>query len=295
MDGGVLNAPRRLSVPIRNRHGEGRMAVLDFGPLDRPVDLVFAHANGFNAFTYRQLLQSLPDHLRIWAPDLRGHGHTTLPTLVSGRRNWHDHRDDLIALLEQIDGGPVTLCGHSIGGTSGLLAAAKVPEKVSNLILLDPVIWPRSTVALFNVPFLDRVPSKSPIVKSTLRRREQFETRQQAFESWKGRGAFKGWPDEVLRDYLADGLVEDAGGVRLACSPLWEASNYSAQSHNPWLALRQFTGRVEILRAGTGSLCSVTNQSAGRNLTIRTVSGGGHLFPMTHPDAVKDAVVRNVD
>ncbi|WP_242912399.1 alpha/beta fold hydrolase [Brevundimonas pishanensis] len=290
MDGSDAAQPRRLTVPIRNRWGEGDMAVLDFGPGHRPVDMVFAHANGFNAMTYRQLLLPLAKQFRIWAPDLRGHGRSNLPPQTMGRRNWHDHRDDLISLIEATDSPSLLLGGHSIGGTSSLLAAAQVPDRVKGLLLLDPVIWPKPTVAAFQLPVLDRVVAQSSIVKSTLRRRSVFETRDQAFASWKGRGAFKGWPDEVLRDYLADGLLETADGVKLACSPQWEASNYSSQAHNPWRALRQYRGPVRILRAEHGSLCGTIRPSAGRDLKISTVEGGGHLFPMTHPDAVRRTV-----
>ena len=289
-DGLIAAPPRRLSVPVSNRYGEGRMAVLDFGPAERPVDLVFAHANGFNAHTYRQLLSGLVGSLRIWAVDLRGHGHTTLPAKVQGRHNWHDHRDDLISLLETIDGPPVALCGHSIGGTSGLLAAAKVPHKVSRLILLDPVIWSFATMAVFNTPLLNNIAARAPIVQSTLRRRQRFDSREQAFNSWRGRGAFKGWPDAVLRDYLAEGLIEDGEGLRLACAPEWEASNYAAQAHNPWRALRQYDGPVQVLKAETGTLCALAQPSSGAQLSIRTVTGGGHLFPMTHPQVVREVL-----
>lgn len=295
IDGTMAIPPRRLSVPVRNRFGEGRMAVLDFGPAERPVDLVFVHANGFNAYTYRQLLSGLAGRLRIWAVDLRGHGHTTLPAKVQGRQNWHDHRDDLISLLETIDGPPVALCGHSIGGTSSLLAAAKAPHKISRLILLDPVIWSFATMAVFNTPLLNSLSRRAPIVQSTLRRRARFDSREQAFTSWRGRGAFKGWPDAVLSDYLADGLIEDGpseegGALRLACSPEWEASNYSAQAHNPWRALRQYDGPVQLLKAETGSLCALNKPSAGHRLSIHTVTGAGHLFPMTHPQVVREVL-----
>ena len=178
-------APRRLKLSVNNAYGEGEMAVLDFGPQDRPVDLVFAHANGFNAYTYRQLLTKVAQDLgvRIWAPDLRGHGRTTLPTDSKHRPNWHDHRDDLVSLLQHLD-APVIFCGHSIGGTSGLLAAARLPEMIRHLILLDPVIWPPLTSAAFRMPGLSAIPSQVPIVKSTLRRREVFDSREQAFASW---------------------------------------------------------------------------------------------------------------
>jgi len=290
MDDLALSTPRRITVPIDNRWGAGEMAVLDFGDPGRPVDLVFAHANGFNARAYRALLQPLSSALRIWAPDLRGHGRTRLPAAPEGRRSWRDHRDDLIALLGAIDGPPVALAGHSIGGTSGLLAAAERPERVSRLLLLDPVIWSRPMTAALGLPLVGRLSQRSPIVTGTLKRRAVFDSREQALAAYRGRGAFKGWSDRVLADYLADGLVETDQGMALACSPTWEASNYAAQAHDPWRALARYPGAVRILKAETGSLCAVPPSSRRPTVAVETVSGGGHLFPMTHAEITRDAL-----
>lgn len=292
MDALALSAPRRLTVPIENRWGGGQMAVLDFGDPARPVDLIFTHANGFNAYAYRTLLQPLSGALRIWAPDLRGHGRTRLPAQPQGRRSWKDHRDDLIALLDAIDGPPVALAGHSIGGTSGLLAAAERPERVSRLLLLDPVIWRREMVLAMHLPWIGRVVERSPMVTGTLKRRALFDSREQALAAYRGRGAFRGWSDMMLADYLLDGLAETDRGFDLACTPAWEASNYAAQAHNPWRALRRFSGSVRILKAESGSLCAVPTTPAGVSpLQVETVAGAGHLFPMTHPDVVRDALL----
>lgn len=291
MDALALSAPRRLEVPIDNRWGAGAMSVLDFGDADRPVDLIFVHANGFNAYAYRSLLQPLAGALRIWAPDLRGHGRTRLPATPQGRRSWKDHRDDLISLLESLDGPPVALAGHSIGGTSGLLAAAERPARVARLLLLDPVIWRREMVALFNLPFADRLSGRIPIVTGTLKRRAVFDSREQALAAYRGRGAFKGWPDLVLADYLAEGLAETERGFELTCTPAWEASNYAAQAHNPWRALRRYPGATRILKAETGSLCAVpAHPRRLPHVRVETIQGGGHLFPMTHADIVRDAL-----
>lgn len=290
MDDLALSAPRRITVPIDNRWGGGEMAVLDFGDPGRPVDLVFAHANGFNARTYRSLLQPLSSALRIWAPDLRGHGATRLPAAPEGRRSWKDHRDDLIALLAALDGPPVALAGHSIGGTSALLAAAERPERVSRLLLLDPVIWPRPMAAALSLPLVGRLSRRFPIVVGTLKRRALFDSREQALAAYRGRGAFKGWSDLALADYLADGLVETDRGMALACSPAWEASNYAAQAHDPWRALARYPGAVRILKAETGGLCAVPPSSRRPAVAVETVAGGGHLFPMTHAEITRDAL-----
>jgi len=291
MDAIRLSPPRRLSLPVDNRWGAGEMSVLDFGDPKRPVDLVFVHANGFNAMTYRTLLAPLSGTLRIWAPDLRGHGRTTLPTERQGRRGWSDHRDDLVALLDALDGPPVVLAGHSMGGTAALLAAAERPERVSELVLMDPVIWGRVTVALFQLPLFDRLASRIPLVKNALKRRAVFDSREQALAAYSGRGAFRGWPEMMIADYLADGLIETPEGFVLACEPEWEASNYAAQSHDPWRALGRVDRPVRILRAEAGSTCFPTRSPPGLpKVTVETVHGGTHFFPMLKADVARDAL-----
>ena len=291
MDAIRLSPPRRLRLPVSNRWGGGDMAVLDFGDPNRPVDLVFVHANGFNAMTYRSLLAPLAGSLRIWAPDLRGHGRTALPTEVAGRRGWIDHRDDLVALLDHMDGPPVVMAGHSMGGTSSLLAAAERSDRVSRLVLLDPVIWSRAMSAVFRLPLLDRLPSRIALTRNALRRRDHFDSREQALAGYHGRGAFRGWPEMMLADYLSDGLVEDDRGLTLACAPAWESSNYAAQAHDPWRALRRVGRPVRILKAEAASPCHVADRPRGLpGVTVETVFGGTHFFPMLKSDVARDAL-----
>ncbi|KQS57698.1 hydrolase [Brevundimonas sp. Leaf363] len=291
MDAALLSPPRRIMRPIVNRWGKGEMAVLDFGDAKRPVDLVFVHANGFNAVTYRTLLAPLSASLRIWAPDLRGHGHSRLPVGAKGRRGWIDHRDDLIDLLAAMDGPPVVLGGHSMGAVSGLLAAAERPDRVSKLVLLDPVIWSRPAVLAFNLPLLDRLPSRIPLVKNALKRRAVFESREAAMKAYRGRGAFKGWSDLQLADYLTDGFMPSGDEMALTCAPATEAANYAAQAHDPWRALRRYPGPIHILKGAVQSTCSVTPGPRGLpNVTVQRVEGGNHFFPMLQPDIARDAL-----
>ena len=280
--------PRRFTVPVDNRWGAGEMAVLDFGDPDRPVDMVFAHATGFNAMTYRALLAPLAERLRIWAPDLRGHGRSALPTPSGWKRDWHDHRDDLVALIDTIKGPSVVLTGHSMGATSSLLAAAERPDRVRELALLDPVIWSRLAVLALNLPLANHSSRRIPLAQNALKRRPRFDSAEAAFAAYRGRGAFKGWPDAMLHDYLTDGLALDADGVALTCVPEWEAANYAAQAHNPWMALARIHVQVRILKAETHSTCFVPDHAFGmRHVETRTLPGANHFFPMLMADEAR--------
>jgi len=288
MDAAMLTPPRRLMIPIDNRWGAGTMSVLDFGDPKRPVDLVFVHANGFNAATYRSLLSPLSASLRILAPDLRGHGRSRLAPTTRSRRGWSDHRDDLLALIDSLEGPPMALAGHSMGGTSALLAGAERRDRVSSLVLFDPVILSRAMTLAMRLPGLRQGARRMPLVRNALRRRATFDTRSQALDAYRGRGAFRDWPETMLADYVSEGFIEQDEGVVLACLPQWEASNYASQGHDPWRALSRLRRPVRILKAEQGS---TTHLARGRGqVSVEVVPGGTHFFPMLKPEVARDTL-----
>ncbi|HEY8573727.1 alpha/beta hydrolase [Phenylobacterium sp.] len=283
MDAKVDPEPRERAVPLAGRGGA--MACLEFGPQDRPVDVVFSHANGFNARTYRSILQPLAE-LRILAIDLRGHGATTLPTVIEGREGWTEFRDDLLAFLEAATEGPVVLAGHSMGGTSSLLAAAVAPQRVRALALFDPVVFEAASQPI--------QPMESPLVQGALRRRADFPSRGAALEAYRGRGAFRTWTEEQLADYVDAGFQEAAEGVTLACRPEWEASNFRTHNYDPFRAFRESRAPIRILRAEQGSTAGVDAHldellATGR-ITVETVPGTTHFLPMERPELVRAAL-----
>lgn len=257
---------RWFELPSRG----GRMRALELGPTDRPVDIVFSHANGFNARTYRAILEPLARTRRILCPDLRGHGRSELPAVVQGRTSWDDLRDDLLALLGSAELRAVVLSGHSMGATSSLLAAALDPGRIRRLVLFDPVLFSRAAAEGME---------DSPMVRGALARRALFASREAAQASYRGRGAFAHWTEEMLADYLADGLqLRRDGQFELSCAPVWEASNYRAQGHDGLAALTACEPPVRILKAENGSTC----QTAGD-----IVAGTTHFLPMERPDLVQ--------
>lgn len=82
----------------------GHIAGLNFGRPGGPIDVVFLHATGFSALTYRHLLQPLDPRLRVVALDLRGHGQTTLPARPAGLTHWYTYAEDVVGALRQLAG-----------------------------------------------------------------------------------------------------------------------------------------------------------------------------------------------
>ncbi|KMO28091.1 hydrolase [Methylobacterium variabile] len=271
----------RRTIDIGDPAG-GHLAALEFGPAVRPLDALLMHANGFNARTYRSLLAPLAD-LHVLAYDHRGHGRTTLPAEPAGRADWWDVTKDLIALLDRLDTAPLVLVGHSMGGTAALLAAAERPGRVRGLVLLDPVIQPPER----------RGEGHAGLAEGALKRRSDFPSWEAALAAYRGRGAFRTWPEAPLADYVADGFREAPGGVTLACTGAWEASSYMAQGHDPWAALARLRCPAEILRAEAGSTCAI-GESPGPGVEVETVPGTTHFLPFEAPDRVRAAIRRAV-
>lgn len=280
---------RTLALPTNAPQGE--MAIIEFGDPARPVDVIFAHANGFNALTYRQALAPLGKRLRIVAMDLRGHGRTTLPADPADRGDWSVYRDDILALMAALAiEQPVVLAGHSMGGRACLMAAHARPALVKGLVLFEPVLFRREAEA--------SGPSSGgmALAQATLRRRSQFASVDAAIGNWRGKGAFRTWPEQALRDYAADGLVEDGTEVRLACSPAWEASNFlvSGGGDAPLPLLYTTPVKTLVLKGVIGSTCEAAPEDAqaqaNPDLEIRVIDGASHFLPMERSDLVREAL-----
>lgn len=285
--------------PIRRRTitvAGGVIAAQEIGPADRPLDVIFLHANGFNAGTYRGILAPLGERFRILAVDQRGHGHTTLPAEPFASNAWTVFRDDLLALLEALGETPRVLSGHSMGGTACLMAAAERADAARDLVLFDPVIVPPEHAAAIGPDGM----RNSPLALGAMKRRASFPDRETAVQGWIGRGAFKTWPEETIRDYVADGLVETADGdVRLACAPEWEASNFSSHFHDPWTAFARAVAPIHILKAEIGSTCRIEERQdaliASGKVRVDLIAGTSHFLPMERPDLVRAALTEALD
>ncbi len=265
----------------------GRMFTLQWG--EGPL-LLFTHATGMCARVYTRLLAPLAGRFRIVAPDARGHGRTELDA-VPGRipSDWQPYRQDLVSLVEALGGGPVLLAGHSFGATVSLEAAVDTPGLASAVCLIDPPFIPTDHVAAYRVA-RDAGSPPNPMADQAERRRARFESRAAARASYHGRGVFRGWPDDALDDYLDGGLLPDGAGVRLACTPGWEATSFRGVSTSFLGSLARADFPFTLLAAGEGSTVPESAEAqirANPNATLRRFPGTGHFLPVTHPELVR--------
>jgi len=282
---------RRVSYALH----DGEMCGIAFGDPARAVDIVFIHATGLNARTYARLLQPLGERFHIVALDVRGHGTSRLPPKMLTYQSWNRHRDDIIELMDAHIKGPALFAGHSMGGTTSVLVAGKRPDLVRGLALIDPVILPEARYRMLEMPLgKEMIMSRMPIARGARRRRSHFASREEATAALTGRGFFKTWPADVLADYVADGFVEEGEGVRLSCTPAYEAATFSSQRHDPWRALESYAGPLVMLRAEIGSTTPPSVAEAIRaqrpSARVAVVNGASHALPMERPDRARAAI-----
>ncbi len=107
------------------------------------ITIVFVHGNPECSYTYRDvikdLIRSAKKPFRIVAMDHIGFG---LSDQASFEMVCMDHAKNLLELIEHLDLKNVTLIIHDWGGPIGIGAFLKVPERVSNLIILNTTVFP---------------------------------------------------------------------------------------------------------------------------------------------------------
>lgn len=285
---------RRFRVAIR----DGEVAGIAFGDPVRPLQVLFLHANGFNAITYQSLLDPLGGIAHAGAIDLRGHGRTTLPASPKRLTSWNRYRDDVIQVLEATAPGGLILSGHSMGATVALLVAGKRPDLVKGVILADPVLLPGEYYTWSNIPVLNMIAPANAMSKQALRRRRDFASPADAADALRGRGPFRTWRTPFLDDFVIDGVLrQDDGGYVLACAPEWEAASFNAHRIQPWGAIRKLRKAripVIILQAERDSTAQPDTDervhAVRPDAAVTRVPGTTHFLPMERPYVVRDAI-----
>ncbi|GCD47436.1 alpha/beta hydrolase [Streptomyces paromomycinus] len=120
----------RMSDVQKVQVGDVRLAYRCWGDADAPP-AVLLHCLGEDGEDWRGVVGQLAATHRVYALDLRGHGHSDWP----GEYGFERWRDDVAGFLRELRLGPVALIGHSVGAVVALLLATDRPELVERLVL----------------------------------------------------------------------------------------------------------------------------------------------------------------
>ena len=107
--------------------------------------LLLVHGNGGSIASLAAQIDYFRNRYRVIAMDSRDHGRSGDS---SDRLTYEKMTDDLAALLDNLEVGPVDVLGWSDGGIEALLLGMRYPEKVNRLVAMAPNLNP-SEDALF--------------------------------------------------------------------------------------------------------------------------------------------------
>lgn len=178
---------------------------------------------------------------RVIAYDLRGRGESSKP--ASGY-NTSIHADDLLGLLDFFKLASANLVGHSLGAVVALNFAAKYPERIRRLVLVDHGM---------DTPADARQTISSSFSRLTM----TFDSREDHLNFFKASPVYPNWTEHVERFVAYDGQVQPDGTVKTRVLPAAAEEDLSSQYLPEFLPSRMYASvktPTLILRATVGTL-----------------------------------------
>ena len=275
---GAVNHPPRTSAESNRLlsfpTADGRtVSAHDFGGEGRP--LLLAHPMGFHGGVMCALARHLHS-VHCYAPDLRGHGHTTAPEDYSFPPSGAAF--DILACADGIEskaGGGLIGMGHSLGAAALVLAELERPGTFERLYLYEPAIIPPDGRT--------KIDSDSPYIRRTLRRRRAFGSLQAAYSNFSSKPPMQDFTADAFVAYIRDGFAAQAdGSVLLRCLPEIEAAISMSG-----ISFRAFEGLSEVrcpVVVGRSTLAESPGRAPYETEVVSALPNARleHVGPLTH-------------
>jgi pimeloyl-ACP methyl ester carboxylesterase len=135
--------------------------------------------------------------------------------------------------------------------------------------------------------------SASDKSSSAKKRRNNFDSLDQAIDHFTGRAMFASWPTASIRDYLEGGLIQKEGSLLLSCDPIWEAKTFETVTFDTYKFLKRITCPVLIIR-GDKETSTFTEEAkeallSKDHITIEEFKGS-HFLPIENIDLISTRV-----
>lgn len=240
-----------------------RLHLLDFGGEGGGRTVQLLHGVGGGAWVWHDVGPLLRRLGRVLALDFRGYGESQWS--AEGAYATDDHVDDLVALLSPTD-RPVDVVGFSWGGLVGLALAARRPELVRRLAIVD--IAPSSPLGETDVRPL-------PLVL------QQHEDAVEAERALAPRAA------GATLDAVAALQTRPAEDGRLVrkLDPRF-AERWPFRADDRWAELAAVSCPVLVVRAGDSPVLSreeADRMNTYAHIRLVEIPDCGHLVPLERP------------
>ncbi|MEZ4646533.1 MAG: alpha/beta hydrolase [Chloroflexota bacterium] len=184
--------------------------------------------------------------------------------------------------------------GHSLGGVATLFAALRRPDLFRALVLIEPVFLPPHILQLAAAN--PQVTALLPLVQSARRRRNRWQSRQEAFDRFRDKQVFARWTDEVLWDYVNHAVCANGSEEYvLAYSRDWEAQIYSYPPLTVWEDITRITHPTLGIRAAESDTILPEPwqlwQQKQPTATFVQIEEAGHMVPLGTAYLLADTLI----
>ncbi|MFN0089964.1 MAG: alpha/beta fold hydrolase [Acidimicrobiales bacterium] len=274
---------------LHSADGEA-IALHDLGGDGRP--LLLTHGNGLNAGMWAAVAPLLRTRFRLFGLDFRGQGAAGpgRPGLSVERARF---AEDVRAALAEIGDAPALSAGHSLGGVASIKAELTWPGTFEALWLYEPVLIPDD----FERP----AGAQERLVEASLRRRQEFDSVDDAYERFRSKPPFDGCRPEAVRAYTEIGTYpRPDGGVALSCTGETEARVFSTGEPQNFADYRAITCPTVIACGGTAPLGEPPAMVAP---LVAAALGAGrlerfehltHFGPMEDPETIAASILSHL-
>jgi pimeloyl-ACP methyl ester carboxylesterase len=232
--------------------------MLEWGSPDAPL-LVLLHGGALSSAEWTDLGPRFAETHHVLAPDARAFG-----------------AEEIVTEVEELELGQFVLIGHSFGAIVGCLYAARHPEQVTKLVMVDAGPVERSRPV-----FLESLPL-------------EFATRDEA-EAHLAKQLQRGFPDWYVDSRLEthpDGTLTWRGDM--AARVEWSRAGGEPLIPRLWPYVDALRVPTLVVRGADSPLFPRENAQrmaeVNPNVRVMEIADAGHFVHIDQPDALFDAV-----
>ena len=246
----------------------------------RGENIVCLHSSLASSRQWSGLMEKLQDSYRITAVDLYGYGDSpSWGEIQSFTLN--DEVDLLAPVLESLT-GPIHLVGHSYGAAVALKVAQRYRHRIASLTLYEPVAF----TALFAAADTQSVAHAMLRFKNELLQDVQYGRTEIAsrkfIDYWSGVGAW-----EKLCDRQQESVMAKIDNVIINFEALFAEKNTLSSLAELDIPTLSLCG--EHSPGSTRAISRLLSETLPE-VTLKEMTGMGHLGPITHGERINDQI-----
>lgn len=241
------------------------------GQHEKAPRIVLVHSLALDGSVWDEVLPILAKSAEVLAIDCRGHGHSDWP---AGPYTVELFADDLADALDSIGWQDAVVAGCSMGGCVAQAFAARHPQRVRGLTLIDTTAW-------YGADAPTEWRKRAATAKADgLTAMAAFQTTR-----WFGERFLADRPDRV-KAAMDVFMANDIDCYAATCAMLGDADL------RPWLAGFRIPVSVIVGEEDYATPVAAARalQAAIPGATLRVLPGARHLTPIECPEEIADAI-----